>query len=88
MNFKKCTRCGTFYISENDVCAKCSCKDGLEFSTFKTYIEENGVENSLDIIAGQTGISTKNLNRFIQANNLTTNSNDVNTTLFDGSIFE
>ena len=66
MEFNKCSRCGTFYLSEGNVCPKCSTKDGFEFSTFQNYIKENGLENSLDTIADDTGISIKNLNRFIE----------------------
>ena len=33
-------------------------------STFKSYIEENGC-SSIDTIATQTGITQKNVNRFI-----------------------
>ena len=40
-------------------------KDGFEFSTFKSYIKENGLNESLDTISGETGISVKNLNRFM-----------------------
>ena len=65
MEFNKCSRCGNFYISNGNVCPKCSGKDNFEFSTFKTYIEENGFENSLETISGDTGISVKNLNRFL-----------------------
>lgn len=65
MEFNRCSRCGSFYVSTGNVCPKCSQKDGFEFSTFKTYIEENGFENSLDTIANQTGISVQNLNRFV-----------------------
>lgn len=65
MEFNKCSRCGGFYISEGNVCPKCSAKDGFEFSTFKSYIQENGLGESLDTISGQTGISVKNLNRFM-----------------------
>lgn len=65
MEFNRCSRCGSFYVSEGNVCPKCSVKDGFEFSTFKSYIEENGFENSLDTISGETGISVKNLNRFL-----------------------
>lgn len=65
MEFNKCSRCGSFYISEGNVCPKCSAKDGFEFSTFKSYIDENGYENSLNTISNETGISVKNLNRFI-----------------------
>ena len=65
MEFNKCSRCGTFYLSEGNVCPKCSTKDGFEFSTFKSYIKENGLNESLDTISGETGISVKNLNRFM-----------------------
>ena len=66
MEFNRCSRCGSFYVSEGNVCPKCSTKDGFEFSTFQNYIKENGLENSLDTIADDTGISIKNLNRFIE----------------------
>lgn len=65
MEFNKCSRCGNFYVSNDDVCPKCKAKDTLEFGTFKTYIEENGLTNNLDTLSTETGISVKNLNRFI-----------------------
>lgn len=65
MEFNRCSRCGSFYLSQGNVCPKCSTKDGFEFSNFKSYIEENGFENSLETISGEIGISVKNLNRFI-----------------------
>lgn len=65
MEFNKCSRCGNFYVSLGDVCPKCSTKDGVELSTFKSYIQENGIEGCLDSISSATGISTKNLNRFL-----------------------
>lgn len=69
MEFNKCSRCGNFFISNNDVCPKCQTKDSLEFQTFKTYIEEKGITDNLDILSTETGISVKNLNRFIDYNN-------------------
>jgi len=77
MEFNKCSRCGNFFVSTNDVCPKCQTKDSLEFQTFKTYIEENGITNDLDILATETGISPKNLNRFIGYTN-TDNINNIN----------
>ena len=65
MEFNRCSRCGSFYVSAGNVCPKCSQKDGLEFSTFKSYIQENGLTQNLDTISSQTGISVKNLNRFL-----------------------
>ncbi len=69
MEFNKCARCGSFYLSNGNVCPKCSSKEKLEFSTFKNYIEENGLNENLDIISTQTGISVKNLNRFLTYEN-------------------
>ena len=65
MELNRCSRCGNFYVSEGNVCPKCSRKDGFEFSTFKQYVMENGFEQSLDTISGETGISVKNLNRYL-----------------------
>ncbi len=66
MELNRCSRCGNFYVAEGNVCPKCSTKDGFEFSTFKSYVEENGLENSLNTISCDTGISVKNLNRFLE----------------------
>lgn len=65
MEFNKCSRCGNFFISNNDVCPKCQTKDSLEFKTFQNYIEENGMNTNLDVLSTETGISVKNLNRFL-----------------------
>ena len=65
MELNRCSRCGNFYVAEGNVCPKCSIKDGFEFSTFKSYVQENGFENSLNTISNDTGISVKNLNRFV-----------------------
>ena len=64
MELNKCSRCGSFHTNTGDVCPKCVEKDSLELSTFKSYIEENGI-SSIDTIATQTGIAQKNVNRFI-----------------------
>lgn len=66
MELNRCSRCGSFYVAEGNVCPKCSTKDGAEFSTFKSYVQQNGFENSLNTISNNTGISVKNLNRFLQ----------------------
>lgn len=65
MELNKCSRCGAFHTNLGDVCPKCAEKDNLELSTFKSYIEENGI-SSIDTIATQTGIAQKNVNRFIE----------------------
>lgn len=65
MEFRKCNRCGGFFMAEGAVCPKCTPKDNLELSTFKTYIEENGVGASVDTISFDTGIAEKNINRYL-----------------------
>lgn len=78
MEFKKCSRCGNFYVSDGIVCPKCTPKDNFEFSTFKSYIAENGSNQSVDAISGATGISVKNLNRFLEYNNENKNVSNEN----------
>ena len=72
MEFNKCSRCGNFYVSNDNVCPKCSAKDNLEFSTFKSYVEENGLTQNLDTISGATGITVKNINRFLNYSDFNT----------------
>ena len=70
MELNRCSRCGSFYVSSGNVCPNCSIKDGFEFSTFKSYVQENGLDNSLNSISNETGISVKNLNRFLGLNSI------------------
>ena len=66
MEVVRCSRCGAFYTNGGYVCSKCTEKDNFELSTFKNYVEENGVElESLSQVSKYTGISEKNLNRFL-----------------------
>lgn len=81
MEANRCSRCGSFYVSLNgDVCPKCMAKETLERATFKSYIEENGNTNSIDTIATATGISQKNVNRFLgyEGNNINLENDSVN----------
>lgn len=79
MEFNKCSRCGNFFISNDDVCPKCKTKDMLEFETFKSYISENGLINNLDLLSNETGISVKNINRYLNYTEL--NNGNTNITL-------
>lgn len=75
MELKKCSRCGCFYVSENEVCNNCLPKDTLEITKLNNYIEQNGNEYSLDELSVSTGISTRNLNRYINDNGININLN-------------
>ena len=71
MEVVRCSRCGAFYTNGGYVCSKCTDKDNLELSTFKNFVEENGVDlKSLNQISISTGISEKNLNRFLNYDGL------------------
>lgn len=68
MEFKKCVRCGSFFVTDGEVCQNCIPKDRLERLKFEDYIENNS-GNSADDISINTGISTRNVNRYLNQNN-------------------
>ena len=71
MEVVRCSRCGAFYTNGGYVCPKCIDKDNFELSTFKNYVENNGIElKSLNQVSISTGISEKNLNRFLNYDGL------------------
>ena len=70
MEFKKCARCGAFFISNNHVCCNCEPKDRADMYKLSNYINENPDIHSIVDISINTGISAKNLNRFIENNNI------------------
>jgi len=51
-------------MSQENVCPNCMAKEMQEISTLKNYIENN-TASSIDDISYETGISQKNLYRFI-----------------------
>ena len=67
MEFKRCERCGCFFASNDNVCYNCLTKERNEISKFKSYIEDNNINNihSLNDLSLGTGISPKTLNRFL-----------------------
>ena len=65
MELNKCTRCGCFYVSGPNVCPACEQKDSSEIDKLKSFLSENEI-TSIDDISFQTGISAKNLDRFLK----------------------
>ena len=67
MEFKRCERCGSFFMSNESVCHHCLTKEKFEISQFKNFIEENNISeiNTINDLSIQTGIAAKNLNRFL-----------------------
>lgn len=64
---RKCVRCGAMYISDTEVCGNCQKKDGAEIYRLKGFFEnEIQAENlTQGEIAIATGITNKNLSRFL-----------------------
>jgi len=68
MEFKKCVRCGSFFVTEGDVCQTCMPKDRLEKLKFQNYVDNN-IQDTADTISINTGISLRNVNRYLGQNN-------------------
>ena len=66
MEFKKCLRCGSFFISSNNICCNCEHRDKLDILKLNNFIDDNMDIGSIEKLSINTGISTNNLNRFIQ----------------------
>lgn len=78
MEFKRCERCGSFYLSESNICENCSPKDSFELSKLRNYFEGDIQANSIDSISIDTGISVKNLNRYLGNEEFSKISNKLN----------
>lgn len=65
MELNKCNRCGAFFVSSKHVCPNCEPKDHCDISNLKAFLAENTCPNSLDSLSYSTGISMKNLTRFL-----------------------
>ena len=70
MEVSRCYRCGSFYTNGGYVCAKCTDKENIELSKFRSFILENDEIHSLNQISFQTGIPEKNLNHFLSYDEL------------------
>lgn len=69
MELNKCSRCGAFFTTNTNVCPNCEPQDKFEMAKLKDFIQENITETtnpySTEQLACYTGISQKNINRFI-----------------------
>ena len=68
MEFKKCARCGCFFVSEAEVCPKCLPKDRCDISKLTNYINDNNITASIiSNLSVNTGITLKNINRYLDS---------------------
>lgn len=68
MELKKCARCGCFFASANNVCCNCATKDKQDIYTLNNFIVASPEVNSIDSLSFYTGVSVKNIYRFIENN--------------------
>lgn len=79
MEFKKCERCGCFFTSVGDTCINCSPKDRLEMNKLKNFLEgtHSVAGINMDSISYNTGITIKNLNRFLGTDEFSATANEL-----------
>lgn len=66
MELKRCARCGKFFASDVDVCNECEKKDVADLSKLKGFFEEGYTKGVSKMeISASTGISARNLNRYL-----------------------
>lgn len=69
MEIKKCARCGNFFASEYEVCQNCEKKDNADVNKLKGFLMEGiSVGTTKADVAYSTGITMKNLNRYLSGN--------------------
>lgn len=68
MEIKRCARCGSLYTTENEVCNECLVKDNAEVMKLRGVLSEGlEVGTTKQDLAIKAGITAKNLNRYLQA---------------------
>lgn len=66
MELKRCVRCGKFYATDVEVCGECERKDVADLSKLKLFFADGYSQGiTRGEISASTGISSKNLNRFL-----------------------
>ena len=70
MEFKKCARCGCFFMSNNDVCWNCESKDMFDKAKLNSIMEDNINFNSIQELSNESGITINNLSRYIKNNKI------------------
>ncbi len=68
MEIKRCVRCGSLYMAEKEVCNECFAKDNAEVIKLRGILSEGlEVGTTKQDLAVKTGITAKNLDRFLQS---------------------
>ena len=70
MELKKCVRCGCFFASPSDVCSNCEAQDKQDIYNLSNYIVTSPSVTSIENLSYNTGVSVKNISRFIDNNSI------------------
>jgi len=66
MEFKKCIRCGNFFVSlNNDVCSECAIKDRNDVAKLNSILNTMDINSTYELSIN-SGIKENTINRFIQ----------------------
>ena len=68
MDFKRCNRCGNFFMSDNDTCYNCEIKDKADIAKLNNILESSNGINSVNELSANSGVNPTNINRFIDKN--------------------
>ena len=68
MDFKRCNRCGNFFMSDSDICYDCGIKDKADIAKLNNILEECTGINSVNELSANSGVNPTNINRFIDNN--------------------
>lgn len=86
MNLNKCERCGSFFSSSNMVCPNCESKDKNDIAHLKTFLNEADSSMTVESLSYSTGISLKNVNRFLKDKELNVAFTNLNNNNIDISL--
>lgn len=66
MEFKKCNRCGNFFVSGNsNICYDCSIKDSNDIAKLNSIIDSTNIATAYELSIN-SGIKLDNINRYIE----------------------
>ena len=70
MEFKRCSRCGNFFVSNNNnVCDTCLIKDRNDINKLNGIIDNSGINSPFELSIN-SGVKLDNINRFISNNDI------------------
>lgn len=65
MDFKRCNRCGNFFMSDSDICYDCGIKDRADIAKLNNILINTSGISSVNELSENSGVNPTNINRFI-----------------------